>query len=148
MLLVIHVVHLTYCLKSTIKTLLVSGHTIELHSNCNMMTSSNGNIFRVTGPLCGIHRSRWIPHTKASNAVLWCFFDLPLNKRLSKQPWGWWFEMPSWSLWRQCNEWGDAMVIADCKRLMCSKSVDPGATNLTPFYGNNYLQTANFCNWK
>ena len=38
-----------------------------------MMTSSNGNIFRVTGPLCGgIHRSRWIPHTKASDAELWC----------------------------------------------------------------------------
>ena len=31
------------------------------------------------------------------------FFDLGLNKRLSKQPWGWWFEMLSWSLWRQCN---------------------------------------------
>ena len=28
------------------------------------------------------------------------FFDLHLNKRLSKQPWGWWFETPSWSLWR------------------------------------------------
>ena len=39
-----------------------------------MMTSSNGNIFRVTGPLCGgIHRARWIPHTKASDAELWCF---------------------------------------------------------------------------
>ena len=32
------------------------------------------------------------------------FFDLRLNKRLSKQPWGWWFETPSWSLWRPCNE--------------------------------------------
>ena len=32
------------------------------------------------------------------------FFDLRLNKRLSKQSWGWWFETPSWSLWRQCNE--------------------------------------------
>ena len=30
-------------------------------------------------------------------------FDLRLTKRLSKQPWGWWFETPSWSLWRQCN---------------------------------------------
>ena len=34
----------------------------------------------------GIHRSRWIPHTKASDAELWCF--LWSNKRLSKQPWG------------------------------------------------------------
>ena len=31
-------------------------------------------------------------------------FDLHRNKRLSKQPWGWWFKTPSWSLWRQCNE--------------------------------------------
>ena len=31
------------------------------------------------------------------------FVDLRLNKRLSKQPWGWWFETPSWSLWRQFN---------------------------------------------
>ena len=32
------------------------------------------------------------------------FFDLRLNKRLSKQSWGWWFEMPSRPLWRHCNE--------------------------------------------
>ena len=42
-----------------------------------MMTSSNWNIFRVTVHLCGEftgHRyDRWIPHTKASDATLWCF---------------------------------------------------------------------------
>ena len=39
------------------------------------MTSSNGNIFRVTGHLCGEFTGpRWIPHTKASDAELWCFF--------------------------------------------------------------------------
>ena len=32
------------------------------------------------------------------------FFDLRLNKRLSKQSWGWWFETPSRSLWCHCNE--------------------------------------------
>ena len=31
------------------------------------------------------------------------FFDLRLNKRLSKQSWGWWFETLSRSLWRHCN---------------------------------------------
>ena len=31
------------------------------------------------------------------------FFDLRLNKRISKQSWGWWFETPSQSLWRHCN---------------------------------------------
>ena len=30
-------------------------------------------------------------------------FDLHLNKPLSKQSRGWWFETPSGSLWRQCN---------------------------------------------
>ena len=31
------------------------------------------------------------------------FFDLGLNERLSKQSWGWWFEMPSPPLWRHSN---------------------------------------------
>ena len=31
------------------------------------------------------------------------FFDLRLNKRLSKQSWGWWLEKLSCSLWRQSN---------------------------------------------
>ena len=31
------------------------------------------------------------------------FFDLRLNKRLSKQSWGWRFETPSRPLWRHCN---------------------------------------------
>ena len=39
-----------------------------------MMTSWNGNIFRITGHLCGEFTGpRWIPHTKASDAELWCF---------------------------------------------------------------------------
>ena len=36
-----------------------------------MITSSNGNIFRVTDHLCGEFTGpRWIPHTKASDAEL------------------------------------------------------------------------------
>ena len=31
-------------------------------------------------------------------------FDLRLNKRLSKQSWGWWFETLSSPLWRHSNE--------------------------------------------
>ena len=30
-------------------------------------------------------------------------FDLRLNKRLSKQSCGWWFETSSHSIWRHCN---------------------------------------------
>ena len=39
-----------------------------------MMTPANGNIFRVTGHLCGeLSGHWWIPLTKASDAELWCF---------------------------------------------------------------------------
>ena len=31
------------------------------------------------------------------------FFDLHLNKRLSKQWWSWWFEMLSCPFWHHCN---------------------------------------------
>ena len=37
------------------------------------------------------------------------FFDLRLNKRLSKQCWCWWFETPSSSLWPHCNEFGHCL---------------------------------------
>ena len=67
-----------------------------------MMTSSNGNIFRVTGHLCGnspVPGEFPAPVTR-SFAV---FFDLRLNERLNKQSWGWWFETLSRPLWRHCN---------------------------------------------
>ena len=47
---------------------------VQLHRVFHMITSSNGNIFRVAGPLCGEFTGhRWIPHTKARDAELWCF---------------------------------------------------------------------------
>ena len=65
-----------------------------------MMTSSNGTIFRVTGPL-------WVtgefPAQRPMSRSLDVFFDLHLNTRLSKQSRGWWFETLSGSLWRHCN---------------------------------------------
>ena len=68
------------------------------------MTSSNGNIFRVTGHLCGEFTSPGdFPAQRPVTRSFDVFFNLPLNKRLTKQPWDWWFEAPSWSLWRQCN---------------------------------------------
>ena len=69
-----------------------------------MTTSSNGNIFRVTGPLCGEFTGPGeIPAQRPVTRSFDIYFDLRLNKRLSKQPWGWWFETPSWSLWRHRN---------------------------------------------
>ena len=76
----------------------------ELAKCQNMMTSSNRKILRVTGLLCGEFTGhRGILHTKATDAELWCFFDLCMNGRLIEQSWGWWFETPSCSLWRHFN---------------------------------------------
>ena len=79
----------------------------------NMMTSSNGSIFRVTGPLCGEFTGhRWTPCTRASDEEFWCvLFALRLNKRLNKQSWGWWFETPSCPLWRHCNARGRTYML-------------------------------------
>ena len=67
------------------------------------MTSSNGNIFHVTGPLCGeFTGERWIPLTKASAAELWCFLS-SAPEETSKQSIRRWFETPSPSLWRHQN---------------------------------------------
>ena len=60
--------------------------------------------FRVTGPLCGEFTGPGeFPTQRPVTLSFDVFFDLRLNKRLSKQPWGWWFETPSLSLWHHCN---------------------------------------------
>ena len=69
-----------------------------------MMTSSNGNFFCVTGPLCGEFTGTGeFPAQRPVTRSFDVFYDLRLNKRLSKQPWGWWFETSPWWLWRQSN---------------------------------------------
>ena len=85
-----------------------SGAKPQMPTSCQldicMMTSSNRNIFRVTGPLCGEFTGPGeFPTQRPVTRSFDVFFDLRLNKRLSKQLWGWWFETPSWSLWRHCN---------------------------------------------
>ena len=67
-----------------------------------MMTSSNGNVFRVTGHLCGEFVG---PRTQRPVTLSFdVFFHLQPNKRFSKQWWGWWFETLSRPLWRHRNE--------------------------------------------
>ena len=71
----------------------------------DMMTSSNGNIFRVTGLLCGEFTGPGeFPTQRPVTRSFDVYFDLRLNKRLSKQSWGWWLETLSCSLWRQSND--------------------------------------------
>ena len=97
-----------------------------------MITSSNGNIFRVTGHLCGEFAGhRWIPFTWPVTRSFVVFFDLCLNERLSKQSWGRWFETPSRPL-RHSNEF-----------FICEKSLLLPSNQLKHLYGSFVsLQTA------
>ena len=69
-----------------------------------MMTSSNGNISVLldicagNSPVPGEFLAQR-PVTRTFDV----FFDLHLNRRLSKQSWGWGYEMLSCLLWRHCN---------------------------------------------
>ena len=66
-----------------------------------MMTSSNRNIFRFTGHLCGnspvtgefTHKGQW--RRALMFSLIWAWMN----------GWGWWFETPSRSLWRHNNVW-------------------------------------------
>ena len=81
----------------------VNNVTWERHRitrSVSMMTSSNGNVFRVTGHSPATDE---IPSQRPVTRSFDVFFDLRLNKRLSKQSKHWWFETPSRSLWRHCN---------------------------------------------
>ena len=62
------------------------------------VTSTNGNNNHVTGPLWGEFLTQR-PMTRSFDI----FFDLRLNKRLSKPSIRRWFETPC-SLWRHCDE--------------------------------------------
>ena len=86
------------------------GKSLENH----MMTSSNGNIFRVTGPLCGEFTDPGeFPTQRPVTRSFDVFFDLRLNKR--------WFETSSWSLWRHCNEWHGGQL----RTLTCNNKTYP-----------------------
>ena len=105
-----------------------------------MMTSSNGNNFRVPGPFCGeFTGNRWIPPTKASDVELWCFLHLRLNKRLSKQSRHWWFETPSYSWWRHLNDtciigyqYGSCCCILKIANLNARSNYNANDTQLRP----------------
>ena len=62
-----------YSVSLSVTTVIKNG-LCQLADKNSMMTSSNGNIFRVTGPLCGEFTGhRWIPRTKASDTYFLVF---------------------------------------------------------------------------
>ena len=64
-----------------------------------MMTSSNGNIFHVTGLMWGeTSGHRWFPLTKACDAELWWFLWSATQKTVEQTMESRWFDTPSHSL--------------------------------------------------
>ena len=80
------------------------------HGVFSMMTSSNGNIFRVTGPLCGEFTGEF-PSQRPVTRSFDVFFDLCLNKWLSKQSWGRWFETHSRSSSPYSNGYDNQLTV-------------------------------------
>ena len=94
------------------------------------MTLSNGNIFRVTGHLCGEFTGPGkFPPQRPVTRSFDVSFDLRPKKRLSKQWWGWWFKTQSHPLWRQCND-------------ICDQSLYGWPDHVMPW--NAFLKTDNF----
>ena len=82
------------------------------------------------------------------------FFDLHLNKRLSKQSSAWWFETPSGSLWRHYNEThGLVEIVVWWRHAMDTLSAflvkfegNPSVTCGLPSQGTSYAELwAFFC---
>ena len=70
-----------------------------------MMTSSDGNVSRVTGLLCGNSPvTGEFPAQRSVTRSFDVFFDIRPNKRLIKHSRGWWFETPPCPLWRRRND--------------------------------------------
>ena len=106
-----------------------------------IMTSSNGNIFHVTGPLCGEFTSEF-PTQRPVMRSFDVLFDLHLNKRLSKQCWGWWFETPSPSLWCHCSGKLILMVpkCCECSNSWWNQVGWNGTMILVPYHVVKHLQ--------
>ena len=93
-----------YSLVKLHATSIVYNHFSSQHGECIHDDVTKWKPFPVYWPLVwGITGHRWIPPQRPVTRSSDVFFDLRVNKRLSKQSRGWWFEMPSHSLWRHCN---------------------------------------------
>ena len=85
----------------------VSGLVLYLYLgpvSIHMMTSSNGNFSALLAICAGNSPVPGeFPTQRPVTRSFDVFFDLRLNKRLSKQSWSWWFETLSRPLRRHCN---------------------------------------------
>ena len=96
----------------------------------------------------GIHRSPVnSPHKGQWRGALMFCFHLRLNKRLSRQSWGWWFETPSHPLWRHCNDMVGFPSICEAvlKKMSKTNSSLQNLIMMTSSNGNIFRVTGPLC---
>ena len=102
----------------------------------------NGNIFRITGPLCGEFTGPGeFPAQRPVTRSFDVFFDLRLNKRLNKQSWGWWFETLSRPFWRHRNA-----IVKKINRVSGFKNYKASQCVLRASIGYRYVAIRNMAN--
>ena len=98
----------------------------------------------VSGHFCGEFTGHWwIPDTKPVLRSFGVFFHLRLNKRLSKQTSGRWFETPSHPLWCQLHGifhernlcWCEFVTVDTIPRRSCSDLMCFLIIQVTSYYG-------------
>ena len=107
-----------------------------------IMTSSNGNIFPVTDPLCGEFTGhRLIPLTKASDEELWCF--------LWSAPWiNGWVNNPEAGDLRRHYAHYDVIVMDGPRQGQLSKALLPSWVALACLLNDQWNSFNNFSNEK
>ena len=72
-------------------------HQMETFSALLILYAGNSPV-----PVSCPHKGQW------RRALMFSLICAWINDWVNK-PWGWWFETPSWSLWRHCNDitWGE-----------------------------------------
>ena len=84
-----------------------SHHTIHLKITFEAWWHHQVEIFFVLLALCAGNSlvTGEFPSQRPVTRSFYVYFDLRLNKRLSKQSWCRWFEVPLHSLWHHCNDY-------------------------------------------
>ena len=99
------------------------------------------------------------PSQRPVTRIFDVFFDLCLNKRLSKQSWGWWFETLSRPLWRHCNvffHWQDDWQVAlphfattaQCRTVQDHNRANPVARTSTSNMYNRWWSDSMVFEWE
>ena len=99
-----YLLHALHMLEKYCRIKIWKGYHLSLHIVCSWWRHQMETFYALLAFCAGNSPvSGEFPAQRPVTGSFDVFFDLRLNKRMSKQWWGWWFETPSCPLWRHCN---------------------------------------------